>query len=53
MSITVQIVRCYCAECNFAVSAMSIGALIDAKKEHESYVRWLADLPAIILPPAV
>jgi hypothetical protein len=32
---------------------MSIGALVDAKKEHEAYVRWLADLPAIILPPAV
>jgi hypothetical protein len=53
MTVTVTIVRCYCAVCNFAVSAMSIGALVDAKKEHEAYVRWLEDLPAIIIPPAV
>jgi hypothetical protein len=26
---------------------------VDAKKEHEAYVRWLEDLPAIIIPPAV
>jgi len=29
------------------------GALIDAKKEHEAYVRWLAALPPIIVPPGV
>ena len=53
MTVAVTIVRCYCAECNFAVSAMTVGALLDAKHEHERYVLWLADLPAIIIPPAV
>jgi len=36
MTVTVTIIRCYCAECQFAVSPMSVGALIDAKKEHEA-----------------
>ena len=44
-------VRCVCETCGFTVMAMTIGALVDAKKAHEAYARWLADMPAAVVPP--
>jgi hypothetical protein len=52
---TVTIVRCYCKDCGYAMSAMTIGALIDAQREHEAYMqsgrRWMNWEPPIVLLP--
>jgi len=46
----ITIVRCYCQQCGYAMSAMTIGALIDAQREHERYVRQ-DDIPVTLPQP--
>jgi len=43
-----RVVRCFCADCGYAVSAMSLAALADALNEHR---RYSAQPELIVVPP--
>jgi len=45
-----NVVRCYCPDCEYAVSAMSLAALADALNEHR---RYTAQPPLVLIPPSL
>ncbi len=43
-------VRCFCPDCGYSVSAMSLTALADALNEHR---RYTAQPPLVLIPPSL